>query len=115
VATGCSFSPNGRWLYVSTNKNIFQFDSWDTNINSTRTIVSTWDTTLLPHRTYFHHLLAPDGTIYVSNWSSADFLHVINDPDQQGLACNVIHEQIQLLTLNNFMMPNAPNYSLGAI
>lgn len=115
LATGCSFSPSGRWLYVSTNKSIYQFDTWDTNINATRTIVSTWDTTQFPHRTYYHHLLGPDGKVYVTNWFSADFIHVINDPDIQGQACNVVHEQVQLHALNAFMMPNATNYSLGSL
>ncbi len=115
LSSGCSFSPSGRWLYVSTNKNIYQYDTWDTNINATRSIVSTWDTTQLPHRTYYHHLLAPDGKIYVTNWFSADFLHVINEPDLQGVACDVVHEQVQLDALNTFMMPNAANYNLGAV
>ncbi len=115
LAAGCSFSPNGRWLYVSTNKNIFQFDTWDVNINSSRIIVSTWDTTILPHRTYFHHLLAPDGKIYITNGFSLDYLHVINEPDFQGLSCDVVHDQLQMFTLNTFMMPNAANYNLGAV
>jgi hypothetical protein len=115
LASGCSFSPSGRWLYVSTNKNIYQYDTWDANINATRSIVSTWDTTQFPHRTYYQHLLAPDGKIYVTNWFSADFLHVINEPDLQGAACDVVHEQVQLYALNTFMMPNAANYSLGAV
>ncbi|MBL0340607.1 MAG: hypothetical protein IPP71_06635 [Bacteroidetes bacterium] len=43
------------------------------------------DTTQLPHRTY-HHLL-PDGKIY-DELVCADFLHVINEPDLQGVACD---------------------------
>ncbi|MBI3883504.1 MAG: T9SS type A sorting domain-containing protein, partial [Sphingobacteriales bacterium] len=116
VAIGCSFSPNGRWLYVNTNKDIYQFDTWDTvNINATRTVVQSWDTTQTPKREFYHQYLAPDGKIYITNWFSALFMHVMNNPDSQGVACNVSLAALPLPYYNTFMLPNAANYSLGAV
>ena len=41
-------------------------------------------------------------------------MHVINQPDQKGSACNFIQHGLMLPTFNAFTMPNFPNYFLGA-
>lgn len=115
VATGCGFSPNGRWLYVNTNRDIYQYDTWSSNINATRTVVATWDTVANPAYKFYFQLLGPDGKIYITNYQSAAYLHVIDNPDAQGTACNVIQGGLQLPVLNTFVLPNAVNYSLGPV
>ncbi|MBL7928411.1 MAG: T9SS type A sorting domain-containing protein [Bacteroidia bacterium] len=115
VATGCGFSANGRWLYVNTNKDIYQYDTWSSNINATRTVVATWDTTTVPKTLYYFQLLGPDGKIYLTNYHSAALLHVIDNPDAQGTACSLIQGGLQLPVLNTFVLPNAVNYSLGSV
>jgi len=116
VAIGSSFSPNGRFLYINTNKDLYQFDTWNTsNINSTRLVVSSWDTTQLPYREFYHQYLTPEGKILITNWFSSLFLNVINQPDSQGTACSVSLASISLPYWNSFMLPNAANYSLGPI
>ena len=58
--------------------------------------------------------LAPDGKIYISTTSSTPYLHVINNPDSMGTACDLCQHCINLPALNAFTMPNFPNYALGA-
>ncbi|MCH8905089.1 MAG: hypothetical protein IIA45_14375, partial [Bacteroidetes bacterium] len=70
---GCSFSPNGQLLYVSTQTKLFQFEVNVSNIDSTRVLIDTWDGSYspsFPFATYFGlHQLGPDGKIYVSTWN----------------------------------------------
>jgi len=116
VAIGCSFSPSGRWLYVNTNKDIYQYDTWSIgNINNSRFVVATWDTAVNASYKFYHQLLGPDGKTYVTNWTSATYLHVITNPDSQGIACNVVQGALQLPVFNSKEMPNATNYSLGPV
>ena len=42
------------------------------------------------------------------------YLHVINNPDEKGLACNFSNYGISLPTINDSSMPYFPNYRLGA-
>jgi hypothetical protein len=115
---GSCFSPNGRFLYVSTFVNIFQLDTWAPDLNASVINVGTCDGFQDPitlNITTFELLaLAPDGKIYISTGSSTPYLHVINNPDSLGIACDLCQHCIQLPALNAFTMPNFPNYYLGA-
>jgi hypothetical protein len=116
LALGCSFSPNGRYLYVSTSRNIYQYDTWIVNVDSTVKHVAEWDSFVSPAKTiFYYHLLAPDGKIYITTVQASNVLHYINDPDQPDTLCNVIQNSFFLPALNNFCMPNAPNYGLGKL
>ncbi|CAN5355575.1 hypothetical protein BH11BAC1_BH11BAC1_23100 [soil metagenome] len=115
---GCALSENGRYLYVSTNYHIFQFDTWAANIPASRLTVSTWDGTANTHgfwTSFFYMRLAPDGKIYISTREGTNEFHVIDYPDSAGVACNVRQHGMLLPSYNAFSMPNAVNYSLGAI
>lgn len=41
---GNSFSPNNRFLYVSTLFNLYQYDTWENNMVENRIHVAAWDT-----------------------------------------------------------------------
>lgn len=115
---GLAFSPNGRFLYVSTVEYLYQYDTWSSNIDSSRMTVGIYDffmdTTTTTNVTHFWLMaLAPDGKIYMSTSSSTPYLHVINNPDSAGLACDFCQHCIQLPIVNAFTMPNFPNFSLG--
>jgi hypothetical protein len=113
---GCAFSPNSRYLYVSTNEHVYQYDTWAANISASRITVATYDGFVSGgHSTFFAMQLAPDNKIYISTWEGTNFLHVINDPDQIGVACNLVQHQLQLPSFNAQGLPNAPNYYLGPI
>lgn len=91
---GVAFSGNSNVLYVSSNTSIFQFDMTATSIVSSQTTVAVYDGYYYPSpaaaTTFFLAQLAPDNKIYISSANSVLSMHVINDPDSLGLACNVV-------------------------
>ena len=115
---GLCFSPNGRFLYVSTVDHLYQFDSWASNVDSSKILIALNDNfhdPLTGNLTHFWLMaLGPDGKIYMSTSNTTPYLHVINYPDSIGTACGFCQHCINLPSLNAFTMPNFPNYYLGA-
>ena len=115
---GVCFSPNGRFLYVATVERVYQLDTWSTNMNATKIVVGILDgfadPITLNITAFWIMALGPDGKIYISTGNSTPYLHVINNPDSLGIACDLCQHCIQLPALNAFTMPNFPNYALGA-
>ncbi len=65
-AGGCSFSPNGQFLYVAALTNIYQFDMAASDISATQTTVATWDGFVDPIAISFLNCqLGPDCKIYI--------------------------------------------------
>lgn len=113
---GCAFSPNSRFLYVTTNIHVFQYDTWSNPISTSLDTVALWDTTYSPlATTFFMTHLAPDNKIYITTMQGTDKLHVINDPDISGAGCNVVLNQVTLPSYNGSSLPNSVNYDLGPI
>jgi len=112
---GVAISPNSRYLYVSSYKHIYQFDLFSNDIESTQETVAIYDgyTSPLPTRFYLAQL-APDGKIYLNYTNSDNSLHVIHNPNEQGVSCDVEQHGIELPT-SNFSLPSYPNYRLGAL
>lgn len=111
---GCAFSPNGRFLYVTTVKEIFQYDLESADIPGTRVLLDTWDgfSDPLP-ATFLTCQLAPDCKIYVQTNQQARWLHVIHYPDALGLACSFEQRGLKLPTPNRLSIPFFPNFRLG--
>ncbi len=114
---GIAFSPNSRFVYTPAWDKIYQFDLWAADIPASRITVAEYDGFLdergLPTR-FYQPKLAPDGKIYitVSNVNSR-YLHVIDQPDSLGTACNVLQHHIQMPTYHDKYMPNHPVTRLG--
>jgi hypothetical protein len=116
LAPGCSFSPDSRFLYISNQISIFQYDTWDSLINLNAIKVAQWDSFVSPLKTkFYYHLLAPDNKIYISTSEGTNVLHFIDNPNQQGIGCNVVQNSFFLPSNNNEAMPNAANYNLGPL
>jgi len=123
VAGGVAISPNSRYLYLSSYLEIYQFDLYAEDIEASRQTVAVYDGYLetvpgfsLGFATrFFLAQLAPDNKIYLSTYSSVRSLHVINNPDLPGMACEVIQHGIMLPTLNAFGLPNYPHFRLGSL
>jgi hypothetical protein len=114
---GVAFSPSGQFLYVCTFEFLYQYDTWSSNIDSSRITVGVYDGfyDTLGNGTLFNIAqLAPDGKIYISCSNSTPYLHVINFPDSAGLACDFCQHCIALPVFNAFTIPSYPNYYLGA-
>ncbi len=113
---GCIFSPNSRFLYITANWYIYQFDTWATDVQASKQVVAKYDG--YKESNYFVAnfwlaQLGPDCKIYICSTSSVRHLHVINHPDRAGLACDVQQHSFALPTWNSASLPNFPNYRLG--
>ena len=116
---GVSFSPSGRFIYLSAQTKMYQVDAEASDLQTSLQLIAMWDSTYSPgppFATLFGvSKLAPDGKIYVSTMNATDKLHVINSPDSSGVACDVVQHMLTLPTYWWNSIPNHPNYHLGAL
>ncbi|MFN4880802.1 MAG: T9SS type A sorting domain-containing protein [Bacteroidota bacterium] len=114
--SGLSFSPNSKFLYVSSTYHIFQFDMSSSNWQQSKTLVATYDGFEdNGWSTIFSRMqLAPDGRIYIVG-GNTKYLNTIDNPDEEGLACNVSQHSFKLPSKNQRSMPNFPPYRMGPI
>ena len=115
---GVAVSPNSRFLYVSSNRYVYQYDLEAEDIEASQEVVAVYDGFLAPEPfplpvKFFLCQLAPDNKIYISATSGVPYLHVIHNPNAKGAACQMEKHGVQLPTLNKFGIPNAPFYGLG--
>jgi hypothetical protein len=59
--------------------------------------------------------LAPDGKIYISTGNGTRYMHVIHEPDQPGLACDLAQHEHYRQTWTANSIPYRPNYLLGPV
>lgn len=115
-AGGLAFSPNSRFLYVPSTNHIFQYDLEAIDIPASKVIVGVYDGFMSPFwASFFMAQLAPDGKIYVNAPNGVNVMHVINNPNEKGLACDFAQHSIELPTYNAFSLPNYPYFNLGAL
>lgn len=116
---GVAFSPSGRYVYVSSVLDVYQFDTEASDIAASMFHIAEWDSTyspMPPLATLFDIAqLAPDGKIYIGTGNSTDKLHVIHSPDSAGLASNIEQHGIALPRYFSNSLPNHPNYHLGPV
>ncbi|MEI6411013.1 MAG: T9SS type A sorting domain-containing protein [Bacteroidota bacterium] len=113
---GVAVAPGGRYLYVPSGYRVFQYDLMATDIAASRLTVAEYDGYESPFpTTFFQAMLAPDGKIYISSPNGNNILHVINQPDSTGLACNLVQHGLTLPALAGFFIPNFPNFRLAAL
>jgi hypothetical protein len=113
---GVGISPDGSKVYASSAQFLYQFDLNATNVAASMTTVAEWDSTYSPFPTLFSvQQLAPDGKIYIATTSTNDVMHIIDSPNNAGVACNVLQHGLQLPVINDHTVPNHPNYHLGPL
>jgi hypothetical protein len=113
---GCAVSSDSRFLYLGCRKFLYQLDTWASDISASQTTVAEWDGFSDPFPTLFYQLqLAPDCKIYIVAGGDTRYYHVIHNPDEPGLACNVEQRGLTLPTPSGASMPSFPNYRLGPI
>jgi len=125
---GCSFSDDNNVFYASTSLQLFQYNLTADNPGTTSFLVDTADefwSCCFPS-VYALHENGPDGKIYINNWGSAPFIHVIDKPKNLGSSCNFIERGVylgdwyppnssNLDTLLVGFLPNMPNYILSPL
>ncbi|MEM1000969.1 MAG: hypothetical protein AAGN35_28195, partial [Bacteroidota bacterium] len=138
---GLSFSPSGRFLYVSDQywgqvggplnypSKLFQYDVTAPVLQASERLIWTspppcepWWTGQFCRRAMGGHKLGPEGKIYIGNGSNDgnlavwDSLSVIHAPDQPGLACDFRPLEYGLPPgTGSSFFPNIPNYRLGPL
>ncbi|MFN6115617.1 MAG: T9SS type A sorting domain-containing protein [Flavobacteriales bacterium] len=116
---GVAFSPNSRYLYVSSLEDVYQYDTQASDIAASMVHIAEWDGFYSPEpplATLFDIAqLAPDGKIYIGTGNGTFHLHVIHNPDEPGPACNMEQHGIELPHYFVNSLPNHPNYHLGPI
>ena len=112
---GLCFSPNSRFLYVSSYVNIYQYDFWD----STWYHVAGLDTTFNAAQAYNTAYLGPDNRVYIGNFGgSSKQMSRIDSPDVKGVGCSFCPRCLRMDSLSGLFSlgtpPCMPNYGLGA-
>jgi hypothetical protein len=116
IVGGVAISPNSRFLYASSYQYVYQYDLNASDVLATKDTVAIYDGFIGWNPTrFFMPQLGPNGKIYISATGSNAYLHVIENPNQLGEACNVNQHGVELATGNHYTIPNFPNYRLGAL
>jgi hypothetical protein len=109
--SGIAFSPNSRFLYLSSGRKLWQYDLLAPDLEQSRILIGERTALLGVPATAIHSmLLAPDGKIYIGGRTSFNHLHVIHQPNCKGLACNFEQYAVDLTIQSVFTMPNHPNF-----
>jgi hypothetical protein len=95
---------------------MYQYDLESSNIPASEQVVARYDGFIdfsgKPIR-FYGLQLAPDGRIYGNVYgSNTQYLHVIDQPNLPGPACNVLQHAIFLPAQNFGTLPNLPYYRL---
>ena len=115
---GVAFSPNSRFLYVPNEMRVYQYDMWAEDIEASRVTVAEYDGFIEDNfwRTTFHMAqLAPNDKIYITTPTDGHYLHVIHNPNEKGLACNLEQHALEWPTWKHISIPNFPHYRMGPL
>jgi hypothetical protein len=113
---GCAISPSGRYLYIMATVQVYQFDLWAQDVAATQIKVGIWDGFVAPFAVGFYvSQLGPDCKIYIIGGGDTRYYHVIHNPDEAGLACNLEQRGMVFPMTTNCSIPYFPNYRLGPI
>jgi len=109
--SGCSFSPDSRFVYVSNPTEVLQIDLLESDSTKSVDTIGVYDNFLDPYpTTYMQMALGPDCRIYITTGGGNRYLHVIMQPNKKGKECQLINRGLKLPTRNSFATPNFPHY-----
>src|SRR5690606_24981443 len=118
VGNGVAFSPNSRYLYISSDNMLYQFDMNADSLMAKQTLVGVYDSFgwgqggSNPPTSFYQLMLAPDGEIYMTTGNGTRYLHIIHKPNETGLACDFEQRGLELSTSHSFSPPNFPHFRL---
>jgi hypothetical protein len=113
--SGIAFSPNSRFLYVTTSDSLFQFDMDAPNLDKSKILIDTFYSIKPPVQIGFGMMrLGINNKIYIAGFNQG-VLHTIHAPDSLGKACRFKQSDIKLPSNMFSGLPNMPNYALGAL
>ncbi len=108
--SGMAFSPNSRFIYISSHDKLHQLDLWEDNLEDGFMFIDEYDGFLDPFPTNFTWMqLGPDCRIYMTSTNGVSSYHVINNPNEKGLDCNFVQHGFELPIHNGTAsIPNFP-------
>ncbi len=113
---GCSFSPNSRFLYVSSYFWLRQYDMCSDDIKLSEELVGEWDGTYdwIYPASFAKQAMAPNDKIYISSLAPARLLSIIHSPNEKGLNCDFKQHDIRCLEHTHFdnILPDFPHYRI---
>lgn len=115
---GVAFSPNSRFLYVPLELNVYQYDLWADDLEASRVTVAVYDGFIEDNfwtSTFHLAQLAPDDKIYITTPTDGHYLHIIHNPNEKGLACNLEQHALHWPTWKHISISNFPHYRMGAL
>ena len=122
--TGLAFSPDARYIYVSGDYNVQQFDLENPSPSQAWTLLSGPDTTWDQFGLYSNIYSGPDDKVYIGNWNAFGAeMSVIDSPNNHGASASFCRKCLRFPGhLNQGVMrfagvsipPCMPNYQLGA-
>ncbi len=119
IVAGLCFSPNGRFLYITTLKYLLQYDTWTTPISSSRYLLAKIDSTYKNDAPFYSIFITPHKKIIIANFQGVPIFcnyHTIESPDLPGAACNFQKESLFIpSSYSNYTLPNIVNLKLGAL
>lgn len=106
------WSPNSRFIYTTSRDNLHQIDLWEDNPEDGIRLIDTYNGTQDPFSTTFFLMVqGPDCRIYICPTSGTNSYHVINYPDELGIACDFVQNGIVLPMSSGFAsFPNFPRF-----
>lgn len=114
ITTGLCYSPNGQFLYVALQFDIYQYDL----IDKTWYIVAGMDTSYSKFTHYSNMYLGPNAKIYIGNFhGTSKQMSVIDSPDVKGSGCSFCPRCLRTDSLFWGYLgtpPCMPDYDLGA-
>ncbi len=115
---GISFSPNSRYLYISSEYYLDQFDTDSSNIQKSKILVGANDGYSLPGWPYYisfcDQQLGPDGKIYIGQYvGGCRQWSIINKPNEKGLVCDFKQHSLTFPVYSTPNVPIQPNFRLG--
>ncbi|MFT6338852.1 MAG: hypothetical protein ACJATI_005633 [Halioglobus sp.] len=112
---GVAFSPNSRFLYISSYHFMKQYDLCNEVIEESEIVVGVWDGMydwIYPF-SFGRMRLGPDNKIYVAGYSSSIYLSTINNTNEKGIDCDFRQHDFELEADNknwNNCIPDYPHY-----
>ncbi len=117
-AAGLVISPNSKYVYFNNTEQLFQMNISDDSVAvSNPILIEAYDGFLQDGffpATFFQMRNAPNGKIYMAGGNGTRVLHVINKPNEQGLACDFKQHSFVLPRWTAWTINYFPNFNLGA-
>ncbi len=111
--SGICFSPNNRFLYISNGDKLWQVDLEAVSLEDGLLLIDEYEPGPGLTANFAKMQLGPDCRIYMSSTNQTRTLHIINNPDEYGEACNFLQRGFELpYVCQPGSMPNFPHFRI---